>query len=274
MLEIPEAIVISEQINETLIGKRIQEVIVNQSPHKFAWLSGDSNYYSDLLVGGKIDGARPIGGHIQMEIGEVKVVFAEGIKLSYLIEGEAIPKKHQFLMRFEDESVLVASVQMYGGMWCFTGEFDNEYYVGARDKLSALDMAFDFDYFKTIVLSDELMNKSVKEVLATKQRIPGLGNGVLQDILYNAKIFPKRKMQTLSQEQIKNLFDSVKNTLVKMTANGGRDTEKDLFGSYGNYKTKVCKKTVDQPCSICGSIILKKAFMGGSIYYCEGCQPE
>ena len=30
--------------------------------------------------------------------------------------------------------------------------------------------------------------------------------------------------------------------------------------------------TVGQPCPVCGSIIKKKAYLGGAIYYCEGCQ--
>ncbi len=273
MIEIPEARVISEQINEALVGKKIEAVIVNQSPHKFAWLSGDTTYYKDMLVGGTMAGAKPIGGYIQIDIGAAKVVFAEGVQLSYLMESEPRPKKHQLLIRFDDGSVLVASVRMYGGMWCFTGEFDNGYYVDALNRLSALDAGFDLAYFKALVLKDDLKNKSVKEVLATKQRIPGLGNGVLQDILYHAQIFPKRKIVSLSTEEIERLFYAIKNTLLEMAAKGGRDTEKDLFGSPGNYRTKVSKNTLGQPCSICGTAIQKMAYMGGSVYYCGTCQP-
>jgi formamidopyrimidine-DNA glycosylase len=61
----------------------------------------------------------------------------------------------------------------------------------------------------------------VKAVLATQQRIPGLGNGVLQDILYNAKRHPKRKLNTLDQEKRKNLFASIKSTLKEMIKQGG-----------------------------------------------------
>lgn|GEM_PF-2077218 len=35
------------------------------------------------------------------------------------------------------------------------------------------------------------MNPCPKAFLATEQRIPGLGNGVLQDILWTARIHPK-----------------------------------------------------------------------------------
>ncbi|MFY9146642.1 MAG: zinc finger domain-containing protein [Bacillota bacterium] len=33
------------------------------------------------------------------------------------------------------------------------------------------------------------------------------------------------------------------------------------------------QKTVDSPCPACGSLIKKAAFLGGSIYFCEQCQP-
>jgi len=43
MIELPEAFVLSRQINETVSGKTIKNVIAAQSPHKFAWYSGDPN---------------------------------------------------------------------------------------------------------------------------------------------------------------------------------------------------------------------------------------
>ncbi len=39
MLEIPEATVIAQQINQTVSGKVIRSVNAAQSPHKFAWFS-------------------------------------------------------------------------------------------------------------------------------------------------------------------------------------------------------------------------------------------
>jgi formamidopyrimidine-DNA glycosylase len=114
---------------------------------------------------------------------------------------------------------------------------------------------------------------SVKAFLATEQRIPGLGNGVLQDILFHARIHPKRKMNTLSLQETHSLYEAVKSTLSEMAAKGGRDTEKDLFGCPGGYQSFLSKNTVGTPCPVCGTIIKKEAYLGGSIYYCEGCQP-
>lgn len=61
---------------------------------------------------------------------------------------------------------------------------------------------------------------------------------------------------------------------MEMTLCGGRDTEKDIYGSSGSYKTKMSKKTLNQPCLHCGDSIVKKNYLGGSIYYCETCQRD
>ena len=112
-----------------------------------------------------------------------------------------------------------------------------------------------------------------KAFLATEQRIPGLGNGVLQDILFRAGVHPRRRMNTLSVSQVDTLFDAVKTTLAEMTRLGGRDTEKDLFGNPGRYRTLLSRNTVEKPCPVCGAPIEKAAYLGGTVYYCPACQP-
>jgi formamidopyrimidine-DNA glycosylase len=57
-----------------------------------------------------------------------------------------------------------------------------------------------------------------------------------------------------------------------MTDLGGRDTEKDLFGNMGGYKTILSKNTVQNPCPGCGGTIIKEAYMGGAVYFCPVCQ--
>jgi formamidopyrimidine-DNA glycosylase len=93
-----------------------------------------------------------------------------------------------------------------------------------------------------------------------------------QDILFNAMIHPKKKANTLFVQDRKILFNSVKNTLSAMVEQRDRDTETDLFGNAGGYKTALCKNTTDKPRPVCGTVIKKEPYLGGSIYYCEKCQ--
>jgi len=114
---------------------------------------------------------------------------------------------------------------------------------------------------------------SAKAFLATEQRIPGLGNGVLQDILFNAGVNPKQKLEKLNDADKARLYKSLRETLSAMAAQGGRDTERDLFGCFGGYKTILSKKTLDNPCPKCGAKLVREAYLGGNIYYCPVCQP-
>ena len=273
MIELPEAVNIAGQINDTIYGKRIASVTAGHTPHKLAWYYGEPPTYSDLLVGRTIGKASPFGGMVEIEVEDANILFGEGVGIRFHGRNEQRPAKHQLLLEFDDYSAISASIQLYGGLGAFLeGELDNPYYRVSREKPSPLSPAFDKAYFDGMIYRDEVQKLSLKALLATEQRIPGLGNGVLQDILFNAKMHPKKKVNTLSDEGVELLFDSVKTTISVMAAQGGRDTELDLFGYPGGYKTILCKNTVGKPCPVCGTAIEKEAYMGGTVYYCDKCQ--
>lgn len=272
MLEIPESNTIAKQINETIKGKIIRFAAADQTPHKFAWYFGDPEGYNDLLAGKQIGISKALGGMIETAAEDCRILISDGAALSYYEDLTKVPKKHQLYIEFEDATALVSVVQMYGGLSAYQeGENQNEYYIAARDKISPLCDDFDFDYFCSLK-SEKVLKLSAKAFLATEQRIPGLGNGGLQDILFTAGIHPKRKIADISDDEFKYLYNAVKTVLKKMTDNGGRDTEKDLFGRYGGYITIFSKKSLLTPCPVCGSNKQKGSYMGGTIYYCEHCQ--
>jgi len=275
MLEIPETVVISRQLNNTIKGKRIREVVATASKHGFAWYYGEPSAYDAFLRGRTIGDTKPYGGRVEISAGGAVLSFGDGVNLRYYEAGAKLPDKHQILVVFEDGSVLVGTVAMYGGLWAFPegAMDDNFYHKAAKEAVPPLSDAFDYDYFQTL-FDEKGLKMSAKAFLATEQRIPGLGNGVLHDILLNANIHPKTRVSTLSTEQRRRLFDSVKSTLSAMTDGGGRDTERDLFGVQGGYKTKLSSNNRALICPDCGGAVRKEAYLGGSIYYCTSCQRQ
>lgn len=230
MIELPEAVVLSKEINDAISGKTIRNVVTAQSPHKLAWYHKDKQAYHDLLVNSTIQKSYNQGGFVRIDLNDEKtMLLSEGVRIRYILEGEQLPQKHQLLIEFSDHSNLVCSVQMYGGLVAFRNQdYDNVYYTEAREKPSPLSKGFDVSYFNSLIASSS-EKLSLKAFLATEQRIPGLGNGILQDILFIARLHPKRKINSLSQANKKSLFNSIKSTLLKMTKEGGRDTERDIF---------------------------------------------
>ena len=273
MLEIPEAYVLAQQLEATVVGKAVQGVIANASPHKFAWFHGDPALYAPQLTGLAVEGAQPRGGQVELRLGAMRLVLCEGINARYLAPGEAPPKTHQLLLSFADGSALSCTVQMYGGMYAFAqGTLDNPYYLLSCQKPSPLTEGFSEAYFEGL-RRDADAKLSLKAFLATEQRVPGLGNGVLQDLLFEARLHPKRKLGTLSDSAYAGLYHTVVDTLWAMARAGGRDVETDLFGRAGGYATRCSRLTVGQPCAVCGTAIAKESYMGGAIYFCPTCQP-
>ena len=202
---------------------------------------------------------------------KLKYFFAKS-NLNYVIKPTKL-KKSKLLITFADQSFINVTTSMY----CFIGLFDqitgsnNEYYQTELTSIGPLDQEFTLNYFKTLI-TDETEKLSIKAFLATKQRILGIGNGVAQDIMFNAKLFPKRRIKTLNEQDIKNLYDAIIRTLTKMVENHGRDSEKDIYGNPGGYKTILCAKSYKSGCPICHCEIKKEQYLGGSIYYCPNCQ--
>ena len=273
MLELPEANVVAHQLARTVLGKPVAHVVAGQSPHKFAFFSGDPGEYDAALRGKAVVGAVAMGGFVELRFGDTSLLLNDGANLRYHEPDAALPGKHQLLVAFEDGSALTVTVQMYAGLMCVpTGAIDNPYYAAANSKPSPLTDAFDAQWFRGLLAPPEMQGLSLKAALATEQRIPGFGNGVLQDVLWKAGMHPRRRVSSLDEAEVDALFSAVTGLLRQMAQHGGRDTEVDLFGTHGGYRTVMSKLSLKEPCPTCGGPKVKQAYLGGSVYFCPHCQ--
>lgn len=273
MLEIPESANVAYQLAQTLKDKVIMMAVADSTPHKFAFYSKEPERYNELLSGKRIDNAYAIAGLVEIHAQDMRILFGDGVNVRYYPPDIVVPEKHQLYLEFTDKSKIICTVQMYGGIWVYRdGENDNKYYLIAKEKPSPLFEKFDEKYFRNL-FKETKQSVSVKAFLATEQRIPGLGNGVLQDILFNAVINPRTKICDLKDSDITKIYKSIKQTLRDMMLEGGRSTEKDIFGNPGGYEPVMSAKSLSHPCPVCEGMVIKQAYMGGSVYFCTTCQP-
>ena len=273
MLELPEVLTLSKQINHVLVGKTITQVFNATKPHKFTFYNSDPLEYGRLLVGKTIISSQGYGMFVDFYLSDnMTMNIGDGVIVHYYKPGDKVPANYQLLLTFADESFLVFSVAMYGFINVYLNNIiDNKYYKMSRDSISPLSEDYTEKQFE-MLFTEAKNTLTAKALLATEQRIPGVGNGVTQDILFNARIHPKQKVLKLSDAQKEILFHSLKGTLMDMVFEGGRDTQPDLYGNYGGYKTILSAKTWKNPCPRCGRVIVKEAYLGGSVYYCPQCQ--
>lgn len=272
MIELPEVYVLADQINKELKGKVIVQAEAGHSPHAFAWYTGNPAEYNSKLAGKKVVSADVFSGSIRVRAGDMILFITTPIRFHNT--GDKVPDKHQLYLKFEDGTSITCTIQMWGSLFCFAeGDLNGipDKYVLSRN-LSPLEEEFNESYYNSLLQEGKTLSLSAKAFLATEQRLPGIGNGAAQDILFTAKIHPRRKMSALSESEQKVLFRAIKDVIADMWKKGGRDTENDLYGCRGGYKTILSKNTVNKPCPVCGTIIKKENYLGGSIYFCEECQ--
>ena len=273
MLELPEVITLSKQADNTLKRKTITQVFNATKPHKFTFYNSDPLEYGKLLIGKTVESSQGYGMFVDFLLSDnITLNIGDGVSARYYNPDDKIPANYQLLLTFDDESFLVFTVAMYGFINVYPdGLIDNKYYKLSKESISPLSDEYTLEQFEKL-FAEAKKTLSAKALLATEQRIPGVGNGVTQDILFNARINPKQKALALSDEKKENLFSSLKETLQEMTSAGGRDTQTDLYGNTGGYQTILSAKTWKNGCPCCGSTIVKEAYLGGSVYYCPECQ--
>lgn len=275
MFELPEIVILTRQINETLCGKKVEHGQLGNSPHKFVWYNRTPDDFA-VLTAGTVAGTAHSRGRwlfLPLEPGYVLVLGECGGKLRYHAPGAALPKKYHLLLSFADGSSLSLMTQMWGAMELYAqGEEQQRQYI--RDmRPTPVDAAFTFAYFTTLI--DECLQgekRSAKGLLTQEQLIPGLGNAIAQDILFRARLHPRHPLAELSPLQRRALYDAIRATVADVIAQGGRNDETDLFGRPGGYTRVMDKNAVGQPCPACGAPVEKIQYLGGACYVCPRCQ--
>ena len=275
MFELPEFVTLSKQINDTLLGKTVQRGALGNSPHKFLWYNRTHEEFAALSQG-KVIGKSWSKGKwlfIPLEPGTLLLLGECGGKILYHPPGSTLPKKYHLFLGFEDGSALTAMTQMWGAMELYEqGEEQNREYIRGMRPVPT-EPAFHFDYFSGLI--DSLISgkkRSAKSLLTQDQLIPGLGNAIAQDILFQAGIDPRHPIGELDLNQRHNLYQAIQSTVQDVIDKGGRYDEFDLFGERGGYVRLMDKNAAGRPCPRCVRVVEKFNYLGGACYVCPNCQ--
>lgn len=202
------------------------------------------------------------------------MLFGEcGGKMLYHVPGSEVPKKYHLCITFEDGSFFTLMTQMWGAMELYEkGQELNRQYIRGM-KPTPAEPEFTLDYFRALIDTLAVGKKqSVKGLLTQGQTIPGLGNAIAQDIMFQARLHPKHPIDDLSSDQRRALYQAILDTVEAVIKKGGRYDELDLYGNSGKYIRLMDKNTFDTPCPECGEPIRQMQYLGGTCYFCPSCQ--
>jgi len=276
MIELPEATTIARQIGETYVGRRIASVSIADDRPKFLFLNEDLGDYDDRLVGATIAASRASGKWIQNRLDNGMILLLGEMfgRIRHVPPDAALPKKAHAVVGFADGSRLVVTVQAWGGVLALTPDELAAHPFAGDQGPSPTDPSFTPERFDRL-LDDrgEWSRKPIKAFLVHEGNVCGIGNGYLQDILFRAKLSPRRKVPGIDAGERARLHRAIVDTIAEAIDLGGRDTEKDLYDDPGGYIPLLDRRANGAPCPNCGTPISKISYLGGSCYVCPRCQP-
>lgn len=119
-------------------------------------------------------------------------------------------------------------------------------------------------------------HKAIKSVLLDQHVVAGLGNIYADEVLWLCRINPFTPANQLSRAQVIILHKEIIAELKKAVAGRGTSIRSyvDANGNSGDFQLKLhVYHQTGQPCSRCGTPIIKTKLGGRGTHYCPQCQP-
>ena len=118
-------------------------------------------------------------------------------------------------------------------------------------------------------------NARIKKLLMDQSFVAGVGNIYSDEALWLAKIHPRRSVISLSDKEIRALFDGVRDSMNLAISKGGSSAnayvdsggERGLYLSYAN-----AYHMTGKPCARCKTSIVRQKMDGRSAHFCPKCQ--
>ena len=119
--------------------------------------------------------------------------------------------------------------------------------------------------------------RAIKAALLDQSVVVGLGNIYADEALFRARIHPLRPAASLSHEEVAQLRDAIRETLLMGIEHGGTTfgRHRDVYDEAGtNLDYLNVYRRIGQPCRVCGQPIERVVIAQRSSHYCPHCQPR
>jgi formamidopyrimidine-DNA glycosylase len=277
-IELPEAEILGEQMKRELRGKIIESYQLkdHERLQKIGMLNRDSEDFNRIL-NGRIESVSSRGNVILVKLDNgMNIVLGPeyGGKILYHAPNEKFSGKYHLKVDFSDSSSLTVRLTSMGIIFAVEEGELRRSYVYRRDfnpaVLSPTGEEFTFERFSNLLREN---NRMLKSVLVGKDAVVvGLSNSAFQDIIYRAKLHPKRKASGLNEGEMRSLYEGIVQLLKERIGLKGKDQFHDLYGNKGGYTPAMGPNMKGQSCPECGTPIERLGIGGGHVYLCPQCQ--
>jgi len=269
-MELPELTVLSKQMDNEIAGKKISKVEIANPK----CLNMPLQRFQKAIVGKTVKSVESKGKWLFTRLdGDQVLLFNPGMgaDVIYFKPSGKLPEKYQVKIVFNDKSGFTIRVWWFCYLHLMQADKLGEHKLVGKLGVNPISTDLTLDCFKQVLAKK---GGNIKTFLLDQKNIAGIGNVYIQDMLFNAKIHPQRKISSLTGNEIEALHKSVKSILNDSIRLGGLAYEKDFYGNKGRYgadQFKVAYKP-GKPCPICRTAIQKIKTGSTSSFICPKCQ--
>jgi formamidopyrimidine-DNA glycosylase len=273
MPELPEVETVKRTLASLVVGKTIKQVTV--SLPRIIRRPDDIHLFKEQLAGTTIIAVERRGKFLKLFAHPYVLVSHLRMEGKYSVKDSTEPvEKHvHVIFHFTDGTELrYKDVRQFGTMDLFLqGEETKE---APLEKLGPepLEDQFTLDWFHKNLRK---RSTKIKPLLLNQHFLVGLGNIYVDEALYKAKIHPLRSANSLTEEEVANLFFSIRETLQTAIDAGGSSVRSYVNGQgeigYFQLQIQVYGRK-NEPCYTCGEPITRIIVGGRGTHICKTCQ--
>jgi formamidopyrimidine-DNA glycosylase len=267
MPELPDVVVYVERLEDRLTGQTLERVRL-MNPFVLRSVAPPIA----LAEGRKVDGVRRIGKRIVISLeGSLHLVLHLMIagRLRWLAKGEKLPGR-----------ITLAALEFPNGTVAFTEAGTKRraslHLVEGDAALAAMDpgglevLDASLEQFAERLKQER---HTLKRALTDPHLFSGIGNAYSDEMLHRAKLSPFAQTASLSEPDIRRIYDASRATLVEWTERlrleAGKEFPEEVtafregMAAHGRYR---------KPCPVCGSPVQRIVYAENETNYCPRCQ--
>jgi formamidopyrimidine-DNA glycosylase len=291
MPELPEVEVVRRGLAQHVVGRRIETALFLGARVARRHLPGPIDL-ADRLAGNVVAGAQRRGKYLWLVLQapdghRQALVIHLGMSGQLLVEAASAPAETHLHATFDfadgGPQLRFVDQRTFGGM--ALADLVPDVAVAPRAggipatithiAPDPLEPAFD-QAGVTAGLSSR--HTGVKRALLDQSLISGIGNIYADETLWRARVHGERAGAEMSKKALRRLIEHAQDVMLEALKAGGTSFDSlyvNVNGASGFFDRSLSAYGREgEPCSRCGTLIRREAFMNRSSYSCPRCQPR